>query len=124
MYVKVIHAAEEKQHVLVNLRVFHLRVGSYARQVQFKIISTPQWFGLEFRNSVGADQLFSTWPGTEKDKFGEKFIFGTGRDFSSLLAKVCRQGLPLLAWLFRVLQKILQAVLNEAEISSVGRGGC
>lgn len=124
MHVKVTHAAEDKQQILLDLLVSHLRVGPYARQVRFKMISTPKWFGVEFRSSSEAHQLFSTWPGTESDKFGAKFILGTDRDFSSHLAKVCRQDIQFLAWLFRALQEILQAALNEAEISSVGRGGC
>jgi glycosyltransferase involved in cell wall biosynthesis len=121
MYVQVNHATEDEQHILLDLLVPYLRVGSYTREVRFKIVSTSKWFGVEFRNSPDSQPLFSAWPGTESDKFGAKFTIGSGGDISRVLAKVQPQDIQFLAWLFRALQEILQEALKGAEISSAGR---
>lgn len=121
MYALVNHATEHEQHILLDLLVPYLRVGSDTRKVRFKIISSPRWFGLEFRNSLKEQQLFSTWPGTESDKFGPKFILGLGRDIESALAKVVRQDLQPLVSLFRVLHDIIQEAFKEVEISDRGQ---
>ena len=121
MYALVNHATEHEQHILLDLLVPYLRVGSDTRKVRFKIISSPKWFGLEFRNSLKDQQLFSTWPGTDSDRFGPKFILGLGRELESALAKVVRQDLQFLASLFRALHDVLQEAFKEVEISDAGQ---
>ena len=121
MYARVNHATEHEQHILLDLLVPYLRVGSDTRKVQFKVISSPKWFGLEFRNSLKDQQLFSTWPGTESDRFGPKFILGSGRGVESALANVVRQDIPFLTSLFRALHEVLQHTFQEVEISAAGQ---
>ena len=121
MYAVVNHATEHEQHILLDLLVPYLRVGADTRKARFKVISSPRWFGLEFRNSLKDQQLFSTWPGTESDRFGPKFMLGLGKDIQSALAKVVRQDIQFLASLFRGLPEVLQEAFKDIEISDTGQ---
>lgn len=121
MYVQVKHSTEDQQNVLLDLLVPYLRVGFNTRKVRFKIISTREWFGFEFRDSPDSQHLFSTWPGTESDRFGAKFIIGSDAKISGALAKVARQDIRFLACLFRSLQEIVREALKTADISGAGR---
>jgi hypothetical protein len=121
MYVLVNHATEQEQHILLDMLVPYLRAGSDTRKARFKIISSSKWFGLEFRNPANEQQLFSTWPGTESDKFGPKFILELGRGLESALARVVRQDLQFLASLFRSLHDVLQEAFEDVEISEAGQ---
>ncbi len=121
MYALVNHATEREQHILLDVLVPYLRAGSETRKARFKIISSSTWFGLEFRNPANEQQLFSTWPGTDSDKFGPKFILELGHGLESALARVARQDLRFLASLFRALHDILREAFEDVEISDAGQ---
>ncbi|MBV8978154.1 MAG: glycosyltransferase family 2 protein [Alphaproteobacteria bacterium] len=121
MYAQVNYVREDDQHVLLDLLVPFLRVGPDIRRVRFKVMSSPKWFGLEFRKFEEAQQPFSAWPGTESDKFGAKFILGVGAGLEKALANVRAEDLQFLACLIRALPQILEDGLKAVQISDAAR---